>query len=293
MRGKVWELATGNKLGIMPELYNSILAREDIVECLDREFAVARPSDPSEEGGEPETNPKAGTVEYWARLISTDLPRTHSVLAFFHKGGPLQRPLHEVLLAFAVHRPDIGYVQGMSYIVAMLLLNMEAFAAFKTLVNMIEKHPHMVAFLTMDMKKINWYLSEFNIVLQKRLPKLHQHFYALGVSVDPVIIDWLMTIFSKSVPLDVAARIWDQFIRDGLPYLFKASIGLLKVHEEQLLSADFDECMTMLTRQLKDMDIDTAYCMEQIDAIADVPHPGGSSFEKMFSSAAKAFQFSI
>jgi TBC1 domain family member 14 len=181
----------------------------------------------------------------------------------------------------------------MSYIVAMLLLNMDAFAAFKTLANMIEKHPHMIAFLKMDMNQINFYLTEFDKALQKRLPKLHQHFFRLGVSVDPVIIDWLMTIFSKSVPLDVAARIWDQFIRDGLPYLFKASIGLLKCHQEQLLASDFDECMTMLTRQLKTIDIDTGYCMDEIEAIADVPNPLGTSLEKMFNSTVKMMSFSI
>jgi len=58
---------------------------------------------------------------------------------------------------------------------------------------------------------------------------------AVGVSVDPVIIDWLMTIFSKSVPLDIAARIWDLFMRDGIAYLFKAAIGLLIVHQDILL----------------------------------------------------------
>ena len=34
-------------------------------------------------------------------------------------------PLRECLEAFALHRPDLGYVQGMSYIAAMLLLHIQ------------------------------------------------------------------------------------------------------------------------------------------------------------------------
>ena len=295
VRGRVWELSVGNRLGITEESYSEIVARISTIVDVNLELDQQRPDDPSEEGGEPEKEPEYGSVEYWARHISTDLPRTHAVLAFFHKEGPLRRPLHEVLLAYAVYRPDIGYVQGMSYIVAMLLLQLPtAYQAFKTLANMIEVHPHMSAFLKMDMKKINYYLHDFNIVLQKRLPKLHHHFFSLEVSVDPVIIDWLMTIFSKSVSLDISVRIWDQFMRDGLAYLFKASIGMLKVHEERLLAADFDECMTILTRQLKDIDIDTAFCMEVIDEIPDTPSPDAkSSLEKMLNSMAKPFQFAV
>jgi len=79
----------------------------------------------------------------------------------------------------------------MSYIVAMLLLNIEeTYSAFKSLANMIAKHPHMSTFLAMDMDKINEYCHEFDIHLQKKLPKLHKHFFALGVSLDMVLLDW-------------------------------------------------------------------------------------------------------
>jgi len=33
--------------------------------------------------------------------------------------------LHRILEAFTMYRPDIGYVQGMSYVAAVLLLFME------------------------------------------------------------------------------------------------------------------------------------------------------------------------
>jgi len=56
-------------------------------------------------------------------LIPLDLPRTFPALAFFQPGGPWHDHLRQVLEAYACYRPDIGYVQGMSYIAAVLLIN--------------------------------------------------------------------------------------------------------------------------------------------------------------------------
>jgi hypothetical protein len=48
-----------------------------------------------------------------------------------------------MLEAFTMHRPDIGYVQGMSYLAAILLLYMDEHQAFVTFCNMITKFPIM------------------------------------------------------------------------------------------------------------------------------------------------------
>jgi TBC1 domain family member 14 len=56
-------------------------------------------------------------------LIPLDLPRTFPALAFFQPSGPWHDHLRQVLEAYACYRPDIGYVQGMSYIAASLLIN--------------------------------------------------------------------------------------------------------------------------------------------------------------------------
>lgn len=33
------------------------------------------------------------------------------------------------------------------------------------------------------------------------------------------------TLFSKSLPLDIASRVWDVFCRDGEEFLFRAALG--------------------------------------------------------------------
>ena len=35
----------------------------------------------------------------------------------------------------------------------------------------------------------------------------------------------MFTLFSKSLPLDVASRVWDVFCRDGEEFLFRTALG--------------------------------------------------------------------
>lgn len=76
-------------------------------------------------------------------LIEWDLPRTFPTLGFFHDGGPMHTGLERILLCYACFRPDIGYVQGMSFLVATLLLYMDEFEAFKCLANLLGRRVNM------------------------------------------------------------------------------------------------------------------------------------------------------
>jgi hypothetical protein len=58
--------------------------------------------------------------------IDVDLPRTFPMLGLFGTTGPFHLRLKAVLQAFAMLRPDLGYVQGMSLIAAMLCLHVDA-----------------------------------------------------------------------------------------------------------------------------------------------------------------------
>lgn len=54
--------------------------------------------------------------------VGADLSRTFPDLAFFSEGSATLEQLARVLAALAVHRPDVGYVQGFSHLAAMLVL---------------------------------------------------------------------------------------------------------------------------------------------------------------------------
>eukprot|EP00997_Jenningsia_sp_PLL12_P001191 NODE_1189_length_1247_cov_134.226210_g967_i0.p6 GENE.NODE_1189_length_1247_cov_134.226210_g967_i0~~NODE_1189_length_1247_cov_134.226210_g967_i0.p6 ORF type:complete len:111 (-),score=33.82 NODE_1189_length_1247_cov_134.226210_g967_i0:580-912(-) len=72
-------------------------------------------------------------------ILSRDIPRTFPDHPTFASAtGIATQALYNVLAAYAEHDPDVGYVQGMAFIVATLLLEMAeepAFWAFESLMS--------------------------------------------------------------------------------------------------------------------------------------------------------------
>ncbi|XP_011882799.1 PREDICTED: TBC1 domain family member 14-like [Vollenhovia emeryi] len=218
VRGRVWKLAILNNLNVTPNLYNL---------CLDR--AMSCPNNES------------------LAAIRLDVSRTFPTLCVFQEGGPLFDSLQGILAAYAVYRPDVGYVQGMSFVGAVLSLNMEppdAFACFANLLN----HPCHRAAFTLDQKRMNTYYKVYSSALAHKLPKVFSHFTVAGLSPDLYLLDWLYTIYAKAMPLDVACRVWDVFLRDGDEFLFRTALGVLHLYQEELLKMDFVHGAQFLTR---------------------------------------------
>lgn len=58
----------------------------------------------------------------------------------------------------------------------------------------------------------------------------------------------IFTLYSKSLPLDLACRVWDVFCRDGEEFLFRTAMGLLRLYQDILTSMDFIHMAQFLTR---------------------------------------------
>lgn len=55
-------------------------------------------------------------------VIKTDIPRTFPENIFFSKSVELPEQLYNVLVAYAHHNSEVGYCQGLNYIVGMLFI---------------------------------------------------------------------------------------------------------------------------------------------------------------------------
>lgn len=55
-------------------------------------------------------------------------------------------------------------------------------------------------------------------------------------------------MYSKSLPLDVACRVWDVFCRDGEEALFRTGLGILRLYQDVLLQMDFIHSAQFLSR---------------------------------------------
>eukprot|EP00731_Ephydatia_muelleri_P020290 Em0013g17a len=112
--------------------------------------------------------------------------------------GPYYGPLHDVLGAYACYRPDIGYVQGMSFLAGMLLLNMEPSDAFICLANLLNR-PSYVAFFKVDHALMKPYFTTFSLVLQDILPRLSAHFNTLQFIPEFISLNGILKLGQKEL----------------------------------------------------------------------------------------------
>ena len=221
----------------------------------------------------PKTTPKRKLVMRKTSLasqIEQDLSRTFPDLAFFKEDGPFRQPLRDILESYSLLRPGLGYVQGMSFVAAMLLLFMEPDAAFICFCNILEDHMYFHIIRAQGKNSIlDLQLQLFDQLLKEHLPKLFNHFASVGLRPEMYLIDWLLTILAKPLPLDVSARVWDAYLfydtRDRKErFLWRAILGLLKLFESKLLLLDFDG-LFLLLKNLPPFPIDSYFkCIKDI-----------------------------
>uniref|UniRef100_A0A673SMJ0 TBC1 domain family member 14 n=1 Tax=Suricata suricatta TaxID=37032 RepID=A0A673SMJ0_SURSU len=250
VRGKVWSLAIGNELNITHELFDICLAR---AKERWRSFSTGGSEAENEDAGF-----SAADREASLELIKLDISRTFPNLCIFQQGGPYHDTLHSILGAYTCYRPDVGYVQGMSFIAAVLILNLDTADAFIAFSNLLNK-PCQMAFFRVDHGLMLTYFAAFEVFFEENLPKLFAHFKKNNLTPDIYLIDWIFTLYSKSLPLDLACRIWDVFCRDGEEFLFRAALGVLKLFEDILTKMDFIHMAQFLTRLPEDLPADEVF----------------------------------
>lgn len=179
----------------------------------------------------------------------------------------------------------------MSFLAATLLLNLEVSDAFISFSNLLNR-PLLHAFFRLDHAKMADFYAGFEALLKSQLPKVYSHFLTLNLTPDLYLQEWIYTLYSRSLPLDLASRVWDVYCRDGDDLIFRIAIGIrllsrivnfsnrigpiltsflytgiLKLYESTLLDSDFIHSAQLLTNLPEDIDgIKLFKIVEQISA---------------------------
>uniref|UniRef100_A0A671X3N4 Rab-GAP TBC domain-containing protein n=1 Tax=Sparus aurata TaxID=8175 RepID=A0A671X3N4_SPAAU len=231
VRGRVWSLVIGNELNITAELYEIFASRA-------KEKWRSLSETETDDGPDSESS---------LELVSRDVSRTFPSLCVFQKGGPYHDVLQSILGAYTCYRPDVGYVQGMSFMAAMLVLNMDEVEAFISFSNLINR-PCQLAFYRVHHQLMFRYFGAFQMFFEETLPRLFLHFQSSGVTPDLYLMDWILSLYTKPLPLDVACRVWDVFFRDGEEFLFRTALGILRLYQDVLLHMDLISIAQFLSR---------------------------------------------
>lgn len=157
--------------------------------------------------------------------VKLDSSRAQSVL------DAIQR----CLLAFEAYRPDIGYVQGMTYLAWMLVIRMSDYEAFRSFSNLVLGDPFLSSFYLFEEAQINRTLRGFESCLLERRPKLAKHLAQCGMTPDLFLIEWAFTMYTRAFNIRIASKIWDCWICDGYQTFFKVAMAVLELLEVPLL----------------------------------------------------------
>ncbi|EJD02967.1 RabGAP/TBC [Fomitiporia mediterranea MF3/22] len=184
------------------------------------------------------------------KAILRDLGRTFPHHDYFTDGhGIGQENLFNVLKAYSLYDPEVGYCQGLPFVVAILLLNMPDEEAFCLLVRLMHSYGLRSHFLP-EMPGLQLRMYQFDRLVEELLPVLHVHFLRQGIKSSMYCSQWFLTLFSYRFPLEIVFRIYDNILASGIEAVFGFSVVLLQKSEEALLKLKFDEILTFLKNRL-------------------------------------------
>ncbi|KAK7472854.1 GTPase-activating protein [Stygiomarasmius scandens] len=204
------------------------------------------------------------------KAILRDLGRTFPHHDFFSDGqGIGQENLYNVLKAYSLYDIQVGYCQGLPFVVAVLLLNMPDEEAFSLTVRLMQVYDLRGNFLP-EMPSLSLRLFQFDRLVEELLPVLHVHFLRQNIKSSMYCSQWFLTMFSYRLvdfeiiqicslmttefrfPLQIVYRIYDNVLASGIESIFGFSIALLRKNEDILLNLKFDEILAFLNTKLLD-----------------------------------------
>ena len=240
-RGRFWLKCIGNQLSITPDYFDINLSKyyEKYEDTKDLKYKLPFP-----------------------------------YLGIFKKDTPLTSDLIEVINGFVISRPDIQYTEKISYLVGMLIINMEKYQAYVSFMNLILNPNLIIYYLNNDKeedimeygytdtpgrdddssnaennkgKKIPSIVEKnlrrviFKQLLFHNLPDLCSHLELISVLPEDYFDEWNETIFCKNFNIDIAMKIWDLFVVQGEKIIFDAGIALMKELQNDLLDCEEKE----------------------------------------------------
>ncbi|MEQ2164360.1 TBC1 domain member 1, partial [Goodea atripinnis] len=162
--------------------------------------------------------------------ILIDLGRTFPTHPYFQAQlGAGQLSLFNILKAYSLLDPEVGYCQGLSFIAGVLLLHMgeeDAFNMLKFLmfdVGLRKQYRPDMIILQIQMYQLSRLLHDYH-------RDLHSHLEQQEIGPSLYATPWFLTLFASHFPLGFVARVFE--------VIFKVALSLLSSHKPLILQHD-------------------------------------------------------
>ena len=172
----------------------------------------------------------------YVEQIEIDLTRTFPNVDYFTTGNGVAA-LRRVLTAFVKYHYQLGYVQGMNYLVCVLLWHASEVDAFWLFVIMMDEYKLRENYL-FRFPGLTKHCELSELLLSVYMPKLYSHFTKFDIMVQMFATDWYLTLFTSLVPIQDSAKIIGNFFKQGWVFIYKFLIVLLERLEEKMLAVE-------------------------------------------------------
>jgi hypothetical protein len=170
------------------------------------------------------------------RQIKKDLNRTYPSSTTFKKDRILNK-LKNVLRAFSNYDNSIKYFQGMNFIVGFFLYHCDEYIAFWLFVSLIEEYDLRSLFMD-QFPGLKLHVKRVEIILKNEYPQNWNIFQKIGVKVEIFMVEWLFSLFSSLIPLDLQIDFYKGFFSHGWIFFYKMCISTILNLEGQFSEAD-------------------------------------------------------
>ena len=157
------------------------------------------------------------------RQIKKDLNRTYPSSTTFKKDRILNK-LKNVLRAFSNYDNSIKYFQGMNFIVGFFLYHCDEYIAFWLFVALLEEYDLRPIFMT-NFPGFNLHVKRIEIILQKEYENIWKTFTKFGVKVEIFMVEWVFSLFSSLIPLELQMEFYKGFFSQGWIFFYKMCIS--------------------------------------------------------------------
>ncbi|KAK5125993.1 hypothetical protein LTR85_011348 [Meristemomyces frigidus] len=180
-------------------------------------------------------------------IINKDVGRSFPGVELFRDAeGEGQKMLGRVLKCFSLQDKDIGYCQGLGFLVGPLLMNMDERSAFCCLVRLMDTYNLRPSFLP-SLSGLHMRIYQFSALLKQHHPELSAHLTGMGV--EPAYLSqWFLSCFAVTCPLPMLFRIYDVIFAEGAnETVMRVALALMRRNEAKMMeTTEFEDVMQLL-----------------------------------------------
>ena len=186
-------------------------------------------------------------------IIQRDLSRTFPENPSF-KDPILQNNLQDILMAYCLYKPDVGYCQGLNYVVGSLLLATQQpdgkllpENCFWLLVALMDIIPD---YHSVKMSCLNPDCLVLAQLIEKKMPQTHSKVSSFGLPIQMFVTKWFVCLFVDILPFHTVLHVWDTLFYEGFKILFRVAVYQFRLHKYELCAIEDPSQLAFTFREM-------------------------------------------